>query len=280
MTAKPPSDSSSILSRWMGVGDANLAGNVHGGVILHMCDEVAGIAAVRHSGLRVVTAGMDRMTFRHPVLRGLARDGARHRQRRVANLDGGRRSGGVGERADPRGHPHVRRLPDDGRPRRGGPAPRRSRRWRRRRRTSCVARARPSCAATTGSRSDAVSRRPGRRTRPSRPGGAPARTRSPGPGSCTNSLKRPPSKLKRTFTTPWQGPPGPARSRNEASTFLPSSFSSTRSARQGRVALKIRAAARPSGAGRARPDRPGHRARRTSPRVRSRRARGPGASPG
>jgi acyl-CoA hydrolase len=54
----------------MGVGEANLAGNVHGGVILHMCDEVAGIAAVRHSGRRVVTAGMDRMTFRHPVLVG------------------------------------------------------------------------------------------------------------------------------------------------------------------------------------------------------------------
>ena len=70
MSAKPPSDSSSILSRWMGVGDANTAGNVHGGVILHMCDEVAGIAAVRHCGLRVVTAGMDRMTFRHPVFVG------------------------------------------------------------------------------------------------------------------------------------------------------------------------------------------------------------------
>jgi acyl-CoA hydrolase len=67
---KPPSDSVSILSRWMGIGEANLAGNVHGGVILHMCDEVAGIAAMRHSGRRCVTAGMDRMTFRHPVLVG------------------------------------------------------------------------------------------------------------------------------------------------------------------------------------------------------------------
>ncbi len=34
----------------MGIGDANLGGNVHGGVIMHLCDEVAGIAAVRHSG--------------------------------------------------------------------------------------------------------------------------------------------------------------------------------------------------------------------------------------
>ncbi len=54
----------------MGVADANIAGNVHGGVILHLCDEVAGIAAVRHSGRRVVTAAMDRMTFLHPVLVG------------------------------------------------------------------------------------------------------------------------------------------------------------------------------------------------------------------
>ena len=56
----------------MGIGDANTAGNVHGGVIMHLCDEVAGIAAVRHSGRRVVTAAMDRMTFLHPVFVGAA----------------------------------------------------------------------------------------------------------------------------------------------------------------------------------------------------------------
>ena len=54
----------------MGIADANNAGNVHGGVIMHLCDEVAGIAAVRHSGARVVTAAMDRMNFRHPVFVG------------------------------------------------------------------------------------------------------------------------------------------------------------------------------------------------------------------
>ena len=37
---------------------------------MHLCDEVAGIAAVRHSGTRVVTAAMDRMSFRHPVFVG------------------------------------------------------------------------------------------------------------------------------------------------------------------------------------------------------------------
>jgi acyl-CoA hydrolase len=59
-----------MLTRWMGPTDANNGGNVHGGVIMHLCDEVAGIAAVRHSGTRVVTAAMDRMTFRHPVYVG------------------------------------------------------------------------------------------------------------------------------------------------------------------------------------------------------------------
>ncbi|MEA2362119.1 MAG: hypothetical protein QOD71_1264 [Thermoleophilaceae bacterium] len=54
----------------MGVGDANLAGNVHGGTIMYHCDEVAGIAAVRHSGSRVVTVAMDRMTFLNPVYVG------------------------------------------------------------------------------------------------------------------------------------------------------------------------------------------------------------------
>ena len=37
---------------------------------MHLCDEVAGIAAVRHSGARVVTAAMDRMSFRHAVFVG------------------------------------------------------------------------------------------------------------------------------------------------------------------------------------------------------------------
>ena len=54
----------------MGTGEANLAGNVHGGVIMYLCDEVAGIAAVRHCGTRVVTVAMDRMTFLNPVYVG------------------------------------------------------------------------------------------------------------------------------------------------------------------------------------------------------------------
>ncbi|HKG36122.1 MAG TPA: acyl-CoA thioesterase [Solirubrobacterales bacterium] len=62
-TAKPAAQSASILVRWMGIGDANSVGYVHGGVVMRLCDEAAGIAAIRHCGGRVVTAGMDRMTF-------------------------------------------------------------------------------------------------------------------------------------------------------------------------------------------------------------------------
>ena len=65
--AKPASGSESILVRWMGPGDANAAGFVHGGVVMRLCDEAAGIAAIRHCGLRSVTAAVDRMTFLTPV---------------------------------------------------------------------------------------------------------------------------------------------------------------------------------------------------------------------
>ena len=67
---RPVSRSSSELIRWMSIQDANSAGFVHGGVVMRMCDEVAGIAAIRHSGCRVVTAGMDRMTFTEAVYVG------------------------------------------------------------------------------------------------------------------------------------------------------------------------------------------------------------------
>jgi acyl-CoA hydrolase len=60
-------DSHAVLVRWMGIVDANSAGYVHGGTVMKLCDEVAGLAAVRHSRCRVVTAGVDRMTFLEPI---------------------------------------------------------------------------------------------------------------------------------------------------------------------------------------------------------------------
>ena len=47
--------------------DSNNAGFVHGGTVMKMCDDTAGLVALRHCGLRVVTAAMDRMTFIEPV---------------------------------------------------------------------------------------------------------------------------------------------------------------------------------------------------------------------
>jgi acyl-CoA hydrolase len=60
-------DSRSVLVHWMGPTDANSAGFVHGGVVMKLCDEVAGLSAVRHSHCRVVTAAADRMTFLLPI---------------------------------------------------------------------------------------------------------------------------------------------------------------------------------------------------------------------
>jgi acyl-CoA hydrolase len=51
----------------MGLMDANSAGNVHGGTVMKLADEVAGLAAIKHSRHRVVTAGMDRMNFLYPI---------------------------------------------------------------------------------------------------------------------------------------------------------------------------------------------------------------------
>src|SRR5690242_14492711 len=67
MEPKPPSASTTLLARLMGISDANNAGNVHGGTVMKLVDEAAGLAAIKHSGHRVVTAAMDRMTFLVPI---------------------------------------------------------------------------------------------------------------------------------------------------------------------------------------------------------------------
>jgi acyl-CoA hydrolase len=67
MDPKPASASTAVLAHWMGLGDANSAGYIHGGTVMKLADEAAGLAAVKHSRLRVVTAGMDRMTFLVPI---------------------------------------------------------------------------------------------------------------------------------------------------------------------------------------------------------------------
>jgi acyl-CoA hydrolase len=67
---RPVRESQASLIRWMGITDANSAGFVHGGTVMKLCDEAAGIAAIKHSRLRAVTAAIDRMTFIHPIYVG------------------------------------------------------------------------------------------------------------------------------------------------------------------------------------------------------------------
>lgn len=68
--AKAPSASSTTVVRIMMPMDANVAGNVFGGSILRLVDEVASIAAFKHARSNVVTASIDRMDFFSPVYIG------------------------------------------------------------------------------------------------------------------------------------------------------------------------------------------------------------------
>ena len=70
MKGKTVKESSIVMSQMMTQQDANLAGNVHGGVIMKLVDSVAGAVAIRHSRTNVVTAAIDRLNFHHPVYIG------------------------------------------------------------------------------------------------------------------------------------------------------------------------------------------------------------------
>jgi acyl-CoA hydrolase len=65
--ANPTSFSRITLARIMDDGDANLHGNVHGGVIMKAVDAAAGACASRHTRGKAVTASMDEMVFLEPV---------------------------------------------------------------------------------------------------------------------------------------------------------------------------------------------------------------------
>lgn len=67
MEGKRPSDSTGEMTLLMGPQDANIAGNVHGGVIMRLVDTAAGVAAMRHVQGRVVTAHVDSLSFEAPV---------------------------------------------------------------------------------------------------------------------------------------------------------------------------------------------------------------------
>jgi uncharacterized protein (TIGR00369 family) len=64
---RPVADSSVTLTQMMEVTDANVAGNVHGGVIMRLVDTAAALAAIKHSGGLALTVAIDEMTFLEPV---------------------------------------------------------------------------------------------------------------------------------------------------------------------------------------------------------------------
>lgn len=70
MEGKTVKETAVVVSQMMTPQDVNLAGNVHGGVIMKLIDNVAAIVAVRHAKTNVVTASIDRLDFHYPVFVG------------------------------------------------------------------------------------------------------------------------------------------------------------------------------------------------------------------
>jgi len=67
LAPRPARDSHVELTQLMEVTDANVLGNVHGGVLMRLADTAAALAAIRHSGGPCVTVSVDEMVFREPV---------------------------------------------------------------------------------------------------------------------------------------------------------------------------------------------------------------------
>ena len=70
LTPKRVADSQVTLTQLMEITDANIAGHVHGGVVMRLVDTAAGLAAIRHAAGLAVTVAIDEMTFLEPVLIG------------------------------------------------------------------------------------------------------------------------------------------------------------------------------------------------------------------
>ncbi len=67
MPGKRVKDSQVTLHHFMLPQHANPLGNVHGGVIMRLVDEAAGLCAMRHAQRPAVTIAIDSMTFYSPV---------------------------------------------------------------------------------------------------------------------------------------------------------------------------------------------------------------------
>jgi acyl-CoA hydrolase len=70
MEGKTCDQSSMSVAHFMEPQNANLAGNVHGGIIMKHIDTLGGMIAFRYSRSNVVTASIDRLDFHGPVYIG------------------------------------------------------------------------------------------------------------------------------------------------------------------------------------------------------------------
>ncbi len=70
MEGKKVSESAVLTAQVMSPLDANIAGNVHGGIIMKLIDDAGGAVAYRHARSNVVTVSIDRLSFLHPVFVG------------------------------------------------------------------------------------------------------------------------------------------------------------------------------------------------------------------
>lgn len=67
LTPRPVSESRVELVQLMGIADTNIAGNVHGGVVMKLVDTAGGLAAIKHTRGLCVTVSVDQMSFNEPV---------------------------------------------------------------------------------------------------------------------------------------------------------------------------------------------------------------------
>lgn len=65
--ARPVSHSQQTMTQLASPQDANLRGNVFGGVILAAVDKIAYVCATRHADCPTVTASFDQVDFRSPI---------------------------------------------------------------------------------------------------------------------------------------------------------------------------------------------------------------------
>lgn len=70
LAPRSPAESALTLTQYMQPEHSNSLGNVHGGVILKLCDECGGIIATRHARRPAVTVTVDSVNFLQPVLLG------------------------------------------------------------------------------------------------------------------------------------------------------------------------------------------------------------------